>query len=896
MSTVNAIAGRLSLRPPQRRSLEVLHRICAIAPPKRGADLQAALAAIRSEFASVEAFEERDFPSLCFALATGVGKTRLMGAFIAYLHLEHGHDNFFVLAPGLTVYNKLIADFTPNTPKYVFAGIAEFSTEPPAVITGENYQGQARTLFDVLRRCKINIFNIAKINTEVRGGHAPRIRSLSEYLGESYFDYLAALPDLVLLMDESHRYRGSAGVKAINELKPVLGLELTATPHTEAGRTTVPFKNVIYRYPLAAAMADGFVKQPAVVTRKDFNAAGMADVELERMKLEDGLHLHEQTKVELQTYALETGKPYVKPFVLVIAKDTEHAADLVRRIEADDFFGGAYRGRVIKVDSSERGAEEREETVQRLLRVEDAAEPTEIVVHVNMLKEGWDVRNLYTIIPLRAANARTLIEQSIGRGLRLPYGALTGVPALDRLNIVAHDRFQEIVDEANRPDSIVKVQTIELDPAGRTERVVTVIAPSNVDLQLGITPTAPAEVVVAGAQTVQPAFATPEERQVAAIASDVISRLAAQPAIAPTIAALSTPEVRARAVEEVRRAYVRLELPLDEAAQQPDIEQVVARVTEIRTAGTIEIPRITVTPRGEVRSGFKAFQLDLSQFRPQPVSRELFAQYLQSGQTERILIKRGGQVEQRPEDYVVAGLVDFDDVAYDTQADLLYDLAGQVVQHLRGYLAPDEVEPVLQYHGREIARLVHAQMQAHFWEEAAGGYETVVSHGFMPIKGSTFTSRGNEDIRDFRVAPDDLGRIGQYVFGEFQRALLPACKFQSNAERILAIILDRETERWFRPARDQFGIWYGKHSDQQYQPDFVAETDTQRLILETKAANEMDSDDVKQKSAAAVTWCARANEYAARWGGKPWAYALIPHNVVLENMTIDALVRRYTVR
>jgi len=87
--------------------------------------------------------------------------------------------------------------------------------------------------------------------------------------------------------------------------------------------------------------------------------------------------------------------------------------------------------------------------------VEQTEEPTEIVIHVNMLKEGWDVTNLYTIVPLRAANARILIEQSIGRGLRLPYGKRTGVTPVDRLNIVAHDKFQEIIDEANRPDSVI---------------------------------------------------------------------------------------------------------------------------------------------------------------------------------------------------------------------------------------------------------------------------------------------------------------------------------------------------------------------------------------------------------------------------------------------------------
>ena len=155
---------------------------------------------------------ERDFPSLCFALATGVGKTRLMGAFITYLHLAHGINNFFVLAPNLTIYNKLIADFTPNTPKYVFKGISEFATDAPAIITGDNYESMATTLCSTsLLRCKINIFNISKINSEVRGGKSPRIKRLSEYIGESYFEYLAGLPDLVLVMDESHRYRASAG-------------------------------------------------------------------------------------------------------------------------------------------------------------------------------------------------------------------------------------------------------------------------------------------------------------------------------------------------------------------------------------------------------------------------------------------------------------------------------------------------------------------------------------------------------------------------------------------------------------------------------------------------------------------------------------------------------------
>jgi adenine-specific DNA-methyltransferase len=166
---VNSITGRLSLRSPQRRSLEILDRVMEIAQPHKGGDLKAALDIIRSEFPSVEDFEHA-FPSLCFALATGVGKTRLMGAFITYLHLEYGIRHFFVLAPNLTIYNKLLADFTPNTPKYVFQGIAEFAVKAPTLVTGENFEQKPQVL-DLFERddVVVNIFNISKFNEKAKG-------------------------------------------------------------------------------------------------------------------------------------------------------------------------------------------------------------------------------------------------------------------------------------------------------------------------------------------------------------------------------------------------------------------------------------------------------------------------------------------------------------------------------------------------------------------------------------------------------------------------------------------------------------------------------------------------------------------------------------------------------
>lgn len=150
----NHVTGRLSLRPPQAESLTRLKRTLDTAPEllTHERDVAAVLATLKAQFPALDDFE-REFPSLCFALATGVGKTRLMGAFIAYLHLAHGINNFFVLAPNLTIYNKLITDFTRNTPKYVFKGIAEFAQQPPLIITGDNYDQTGAAVDDATGLC-----------------------------------------------------------------------------------------------------------------------------------------------------------------------------------------------------------------------------------------------------------------------------------------------------------------------------------------------------------------------------------------------------------------------------------------------------------------------------------------------------------------------------------------------------------------------------------------------------------------------------------------------------------------------------------------------------------------------------------------------------------------------
>ncbi|KXS30558.1 MAG: Type III restriction protein res subunit, partial [Candidatus Gallionella acididurans] len=113
-------------------------------------------------------------------------------------------------------------------------------------------------------------------------------------------------------------------------------------------------------------------------------------------------------------------------------------------------------------------------------------------------------------------------------------------------------------------------------------------------------------------------------------------------------------------------------------------------------------------------------------------------------------------------------------------------------------------------------------------------------------------------------------------------------------ERLLAVILERDAEKWFKPAKGQFQIFYKQGTDHlEYQPDFVAETNNTIYMLEPKASNQMDDAIVLAKKEAAIKWCRNASDYTATHGGKPWRYVLIPHNVIAVNMTLDGLAKQF---
>ncbi len=631
-----------------------------------------------------------------------------------------------------------------------------------------------------------------------------------------------------------------------------------------------------------------------MVTQRNFDTSQYSREELERIKLMDGIRLHEQTKVELMTYSKQNDLPLVKPFMLVIARDTTHAADLLSVMESDSFFDGRYKDKIIQVDSSKSGAAE-EEMITRLLAVESVDEPTEVVVHVNMLKEGWDVTNLYTIVPLRAANARTLIEQSIGRGLRLPYGKRTGVEPVDRLSIVAHDRFQEIIDEANNPDNPLRLKQLIIDAPENDARMESVEVESNLTSMInGATPSGSEGTTYTEPGEEKLVFNGENERTVAEVTLEVINSLKDKPETLSTTAALLDEDVQQVIVEAVKEKLTDKQQSLLVEEEETDLASVVEKVSSLVKQETIDIPKVVVIPKGEVNYGYKPFTLDVSQLNLQPSERDLVSQSLQTNEQTTPLVAQIGISESRPENYVIKQLINFDDVSYDEHAGLLYDLAGQAVNHFKSYLSSDdEVNNVLDSNRRLIADAIHAQMIEHFWEEEID-YEIEVHGGFTPLKPCAYTAAAGQVVHSYRDTVTDKSKIKKMLFGEFSKCLYPLQKFDSDTERRFAVIAERDAIKWFKPAKGQFQLYYKDGIEHpEYVPDFVVEMEDSILMVETKAKNEMDDDQVLAKAEAAVRWCEHSSEYLMKHNGKRWVYLLIPHDEVKEQNNLTSYKQNY---
>lgn len=519
-----------------------------------------------------------------------------------------------------------------------------------------------------------------------------------------------------------------------------------------------------------------------------------------------------------------------------------------------------------------------------------------------MLKEGWDVTNLYTIVPLRASASETLTEQTIGRGLRLPYGTRTGDEAVDRLSIVSHDKYEAIINLANDPNSLVrKVYYIdETTPAQESRQQETVEMPSVYD-SVSNDYSFAEQLALTLHETVSPPGAAaqgepqPQTLEVAKFVANYTSKsvmdLNRQ---VKTFDAIKDDNTRAfvkkTIIHETLRQFPSFGLKPEDLA--PVVENAISTCVQALTDSVIPIPQAVVQPFTEVKQGFYPFKLDTRNMNWHPSDDTLLGTELQEGgQTFELDIEYMASAKvDTVENEIVRHIIVHDNVDYGTCADLLYSLVNDAKEHFLSYLSEEETEKVMRDRQKTIADIIYLQMNQHFYREETE-YKASEMRPFSRIENSFGGKIRTDDIYDLRAALP-ASEVRSKVFNGFKKACHTLYKFDSDTERRFAIVLenDKAVLRWLRPSPKQFNIYYGPGGISRYEPDFVVETADCIYMIETKASNEINSSEVKEKARAAVVYCNAVTDWNSVNGGKPWRYALISHDEVRLNSSFMGLV------
>ena len=559
------------------------------------------------------------------------------------------------------------------------------------------------------------------------------------------------------------------------------------------------------------------------------------------------------------------------------------AAGTVELIE-NRIYDGKYKGKVLQIDSSTK---KNDEIDQQFVSLEDPNNKIEIVVHVNMLKEGWDVTNLYTIVPLRAADAITLVEQTIGRGLRLPYGGKrTGNAEVDKLTVIAHENFDEVITRAQDPESLLnKLSYIELDD----EELKPISGK-----------------IVKGKTSVEEKFE--EEKKKAEKVLDAAKAKAvcdARQAIWDAIPKMNTqvknkeelakPENIAKLkkiTEEIIREKTFVANPLfaeEESKKQiEEIMPVINVVVKDYIDNIIEIPRVVIE-QPQATAIFHDFDLNTSEgFSFPELNNEILRMGLKDKEVEILTAIPSGYFDN-PVKEIVAQLMNFEEIDYDENADLLFHLAEQAVEAVNAQTEEgNNVANKVHQFKSAIANRIYQQMKEHFTLEKKG-YASSKVLPFVELLPQHLTEETAYGYLDYRHIFKDSQKslVKKYIFRGFLKSYYLTYKFDSSTELDFANLLENDGKvlKWLRPVPNQFRIYWGNGAHM-YEPDFVVEIADKIYMIETKAEKDINDEDVKEKKKAATEYCSIVSKEAA----KPWQYILIPHNAISRTMQFEYVI------
>jgi type III restriction enzyme len=754
--------------------------------------------------------------------ATGVGKTYILAGAMELLAATSDVRDFVVVTPGRTILEKTRDNFTPGHPKSLL-GPMSFR---PVVITTENFATPAmRQAMDDDTTVKVYLFTVQSL-LKPQTKAARKTRKFQEGLGTEFYTHLQETEKLVVFADEHHVYYAPAFSAAVRDLNPWLLVGLTATP---AKRT--PEEQIIYRYPLAAAIADKLVKTPVIVGRRDDRTDATT-------KLTDGVTLLHAKRDAVVAYATAHGVDPVNPVMLVVAKDIDDAEEYGTILRSEEFFAGAYNDAVLVVHSKAP-----DEALAELAKVEELASPVRIIISVGMLKEGWDVKNVYVIASMRSSVSDILTEQTLGRGMRLPFGEYTGIEILDTLEIVAHERYEDLLRKRGvLNEAFVDYRTraaLRVNSQGETVVVTETVEASATPIVTGDGGTAAsgpdgvggAPVVVDGQGG--PIVTTVDQR--AAQAGKAAAKMKQEIAPRGNAPKIVIPLLRMTAVES---NFSLADITETDAFRK--LGSALAADPDGELSRTLFSARVVTGPDGVKRTELiRSTAADTIKSTP-----TLFAlDELRHNLTEIVLASPA--VPARKDERTAF------------QPLLNAFLAGL------GGKAEEVLSANLERAGARLVRLVGDEQRKYMAKPKMG--EVVKLEEFKPTRAT------DKDVNTDRLGPFNKSE----AYSGWKRSLFSVEWFDSEPERRVANMVDGDdsVECWVRLHIKELPILWNS-TGQEYNPDLIViQRDGEHLVVEVKMDKEVTAADVLGKREAALRW---ANHVSASTEvGTKWRYLLV---------------------
>lgn len=784
-ASIDEIAANLDLRKPNIEGLSAL--------------------GMRFDAANGEPFEA------VLDLATAVGKTYIAAGLIDYVSFQ-GARNIVIVTPSRAILSKTIANFSAGH----FKSIRGRETSP-LVITSEDFQrGEVASALRDDDTVKLFVFTVQQL-LKPKEKTSRRVRDFHEGLGQGLYQYLQSVGDLVVIADEHHAYYGPAFSNAIRELDAAALVGLTATPNTQT-----PLEQIIYRYPLGRAIADGLVKVPVLVGRKD-------DRHDTETQLADALTLLNAKREAVTRWCEFTGAQPINPVMFIVCQTIDEAEEVAEILRRPNFFGTQYEDAVLTIHSDAA-----DEALTRLDEVEEPNSPVRAIVSVSMLKEGWDVKNIYVICALRALASQVLTEQTLGRGLRLPFGSLTGVEMLDTVEVLGHDRYEELLRRAQ-----VLIQSLVSDRLASSVDPATGIAPVPTgDLTPAASPSAPTSSSSSGptqlpsslpgvtGSIIRVADIDSRKAQIAAenlaMKSVVGMRPDAAPFMVPVITPIVTPGkfslslLKDNDFEEVGRS---LAANPDDVLRRNKIEvvQTPGGGLSIRSVAASDIIQAAVP------------ELDMGRGKEALVDAMMNLGLVTQTASEMNAAKR---------------LIDA----------FVRGLGDDAERRLSAFFttALDTIEQVLRARNKKVDRAIQIEVS----ERAL----SISRMNSRPLTTSLY---------------EKVDRNNPVAYEGWKNSLVAIEWFDSDPERQMAVLLDEARDhikRWVRLHRTD-GVEVIYH-DQRYYPDFAAEdANGVYWLIETKADRDLTDEQVQAKKAAAEEWTQFATDSADT--AHTWHYLLV---------------------